>query len=78
MQYSILHSAIIISPDYRMLPEANGLDIMKDLSDFWEWVHGGGVHEELETGIEIDYEKILIEGGSAGSSMPATPTYEIS
>jgi hypothetical protein len=46
MKYSILHSAIIVSPDYRMLPEANGLDIMKDLSDFWEWGTYG-----LETGV---------------------------
>jgi acetyl esterase/lipase len=66
MNYSILNSAIIVSPDYRMLPEANGLDIMKDLSDFWEWVHSG-LKDELPTGIEIDYEKILIEGGSAGT-----------
>jgi hypothetical protein len=65
MKYSILHSAIIVSPDYRMLPEANGLDIMKDLSDFWEWVHTG-LKQELGAGIEIDYEGILIEGGSAG------------
>ncbi|KAE9372865.1 alpha/beta-hydrolase [Stipitochalara longipes BDJ] len=65
MKYSILHSAIVVSPDYRMLPEANGLDIMKDLSDFWDWVHSG-LQKELGSGIEIDYGKILIERGSAG------------
>lgn len=67
MQYSVLHSAIIVLPDYRMLPEANGLDIMKDLSDFWEWVYTG-LSQELGAGIEIGFGKILIEGGSAGSS----------
>jgi hypothetical protein len=42
------------------------LDIVKDLAGFWEWVHDD-LQKELGTGIEIDYSKILIEGGSAGS-----------
>ena len=65
MEFSILNSAIIVSPDYRMMPEGNGLDIMKDLSDLWEWVYSN-LPKELEEGIEADFAKILVQGGSAG------------
>jgi Tfp pilus assembly PilM family ATPase len=65
IDYSILHSAIIVSPDYQMLPEANGMDIMQDLSDFWQWVDQD-LQKQLATGIEVDLDKILLEGGSAG------------
>lgn len=71
MKYSILNSAIIVSPDYRMMPEATGLDIMKDLDDCWEWIYCS-LPQHLKGGVEVDFDKILIEGGSAGSWMTST------
>ncbi|KAG8531168.1 uncharacterized protein KY384_004526 [Bacidia gigantensis] len=30
--------AIIITPDYRLLPESNGSDILSDVACFWKWL----------------------------------------
>ncbi|KAK8017707.1 hypothetical protein PG993_014033 [Apiospora rasikravindrae] len=35
---SLSRNAIIISPDYRLLPEATGSDILEDVQAFWRWV----------------------------------------
>lgn len=32
------HEAIIITPDYRLLPESNGSDIFSDVAHFWRWI----------------------------------------
>lgn len=32
------HEAIIITPDYRLLPESNGNDILSDITHFWRWI----------------------------------------
>lgn len=31
------NNAIVVSPNYRLIPEHNGDDIQQDLSDFWTW-----------------------------------------
>ena len=31
--------AILISPVYRLLPEASGTDLLTDIHDFWTWLH---------------------------------------
>jgi acetyl esterase/lipase len=64
------HSAILISPDYRFLPESSGLDILSDLASLWSWVQ-----ISLQTFINtvypshslvIDTSRILATGESAG------------
>lgn len=32
-------SAIFIAPDYRLLPEATGAEVLDDVEDFWRWLH---------------------------------------
>ncbi|CAH0040490.1 unnamed protein product [Clonostachys solani] len=32
------HSALIVTPDYRMLPESSLDELMEDIEDFWNWV----------------------------------------
>ena len=32
------HEAMIVTPDYRLLPESNGSDILSDIAHFWRWV----------------------------------------
>lgn len=54
-----------MSADYRLLPEASGLDILGDLDSLWEWVFSG-LQKELAPGIEVDLDKILLQGESAG------------
>lgn len=58
-------------PNYRLLPEARGADILEDISDFWAWVTGGKLQAFVESreeakGVVIDLEKIWAHGESAG------------
>ncbi|WYZ44886.1 hypothetical protein EsH8_VIII_000202 [Colletotrichum jinshuiense] len=32
------HEAIVITADYRLLPESNGTDVFSDVAHFWKWV----------------------------------------
>ncbi|KAK6002408.1 hypothetical protein QM012_002046 [Aureobasidium pullulans] len=68
-----LHSAIIVSADYRLLPESSGLDILADLQHFYAWLH-----EHLASFVASsfsqqnptpDLSNILITGESAGGYM---------
>jgi acetyl esterase/lipase len=69
------HEAIIISPDYTLLPSPNGLaDITADIEDFWKWLHKScpsilSSRAPLHT---IDLDHILVNGGSAGGYLAAS------
>ncbi|KAN0090408.1 alpha/beta-hydrolase [Hyaloscypha variabilis] len=39
LTYALLHFAIIIAPEHRLLPESTSHDILSDISDFWIWFH---------------------------------------
>lgn len=63
------NSAIIISPDYRLLPSLNGIaDQLEDLEDFWQWSHSKlpEVLERNAHGHSLDFTRLLMVGGSAG------------
>ncbi|KAK9489606.1 Alpha/Beta hydrolase protein [Lipomyces doorenjongii] len=66
------HSAIIVSPNYRLLPEATGLDILDDVEDFWGWLHSSAFtdllskHCQPSNAVEVDLDRILTAGESAG------------
>lgn len=62
-----MHSAIVVNVNYRLMPEHNGLDIMEDLDDVWEWIHTK-LQTYLGGDVEVDLDRILIEGDSAGLS----------
>ena len=68
LDYAHLHSAIWVAPDYRLLPESSGLEILEDLKDFWIWVTAK-LPEYLK-GIgsvaQPDYEHVMAYGESAG------------
>lgn len=38
LELALSRSAIVISPDYRLLPEASGVDILTDVEAFWTWM----------------------------------------
>lgn len=70
LELATSQSAIVVSADYRLLPEANGNDILADIADFWKWVR-----EDLqpylkaispESAPEVDFDHILTNGESAG------------
>ncbi|KAA8648031.1 alpha/beta hydrolase [Aspergillus tanneri] len=37
LELALAQSAMIVAPDYRLLPEATGADIMDDMDAFWTW-----------------------------------------
>lgn len=62
----------MISPDYRLLPEVTGSDIMEDMSTFWSWLQSGTVdtllQEHNHDGLKADLSRMLLVGESAGES----------
>ena len=68
LEYATLHCAIIVSADYRFLPESSADDILQDLAGFWSWFH-----KDLESYLnkespacKADLDRILVVGDSAG------------
>ena len=69
LKLALDHGAIIVSADYRLLPTPNGVaDQLEDLEDFWQWYRSSLplVLQREAPGHEIDYERTLLIGGSAG------------
>jgi acetyl esterase/lipase len=69
LQLSKKHNAVIVSPNYRLLPESTSPEILSDIEDFWTWLHSPAVTELLATSsapTELDLHRILTAGDSAG------------
>lgn len=68
IQFALSKNAIIVSPNYRLLPEASGKDVLSDIKDFWTWLHGslGAAVESLAMEVQPDFERTLVAGESAG------------
>ena len=69
LKLALDHNAIIVSADYRLLPTPNGIaDQLEDLEDFWQWYRSTmpSVLLRNDAGFEVDYERALLIGGSAG------------
>ncbi|KAJ3342151.1 hypothetical protein HDU83_006220 [Entophlyctis luteolus] len=69
LEYTLKHSAVMVTPDYRLMPEATGLEIVEDMADFWTWVLDGSLQRTIDdqvAGIEVDLAHILAYGDSAG------------
>ncbi|KAG7407191.1 hypothetical protein Forpe1208_v012562 [Fusarium oxysporum f. sp. rapae] len=62
--------AVIISPNYRLLPEAKGRDIIDDMASFWAWVSSGGPSRHLakirDQKLQLNLSRTLLVGESAG------------
>lgn len=37
LELATIQNAMIIAPDYRLLPEASGADVLDDMAAFWTW-----------------------------------------
>ena len=66
--YAASTSAIIVSPDHRLLPSATVPDILSDLEDLWEWIHKSlpAVLASQVPQFSVDLDHILVQGSSAG------------
>ena len=66
---ALKHEAIIVSPNYRLLPGATSAEIYDDVEDFWKWLHSPEFSRLLEQNpvpIRADLDRILTHGESAG------------
>ncbi|KAH8593127.1 Alpha/Beta hydrolase protein [Bisporella sp. PMI_857] len=68
VQFGASLDAVIVSPEYRLLPEASGADILDDLAHFWDWVHKflPSVLSERWPGHSLNLDRIAVAGESAG------------
>lgn len=70
LDFAAENGAVIISPDYRLLPEIKGRDILSDLRAFWSWVQSGGPQRHLaavgQSKVSLDITRLLLLGESAG------------
>ncbi|KAI9735952.1 MAG: hypothetical protein M1834_001418 [Cirrosporium novae-zelandiae] len=68
IQLAEFRGAIIVSPDYRLIPESTGSDILDDVESFWNWVHSSLSLEvsKIASEIDLDLSKIAAAGESAG------------
>ncbi|KAH7356325.1 Alpha/Beta hydrolase protein [Pyrenochaeta sp. MPI-SDFR-AT-0127] len=65
-------NSIVVLPNYRLVPEHSGADILCDLTDFWKWFHSGALGAFLSSqnlSLDLDYESVLVSGDSAGGYM---------
>jgi acetyl esterase/lipase len=70
LQHAIDEHIIIVTPDYRLLPESNGREIFDDIEDVWDWVSTElyEVIRRMRDGkAEADIGKIMVSGESAGT-----------
>lgn len=65
------HDAIIVTADFRLLPEATGSDIADDIDAFWTWLHGDLVivSDTEAWRLRPDLGNILCVGQSTGGVM---------
>ncbi|CAG8903137.1 unnamed protein product [Penicillium egyptiacum] len=70
LEYAMSTGAIIVAPDYRLLPEVSGKEILEDMHDFWHWVHSPQFVEVINAAsggyILPDLNRVLVVGESAG------------
>ena len=62
----------MVCPNYRLVPEHNGTEILSDLGDFWTWFRLGGLTSYLSSeglNMNLDFDRVLASGDSAGGYM---------
>lgn len=71
-ELALKHGAVIISPNYRLMPEATSTEIYQDVEDLWTWIHTPALANILaqhSTPAELDLDRIMAIGGSAGGTL---------
>ncbi|KAL1613804.1 hypothetical protein SLS54_010265 [Diplodia seriata] len=69
LQLAARHGAVIVSPNYRLLPESGVGDVLADVEDHWRWLQGSlasFVASSTATAVAVDTSRILCAGDSAG------------
>jgi len=68
LQFADSTSAMIVSPDYRLLPEATLVDVCDDMSAFWTWFLESfpSITQAASWNVQPDLNRIVCIGQSAG------------
>ncbi|KAH6665227.1 Alpha/Beta hydrolase protein [Halenospora varia] len=69
MELASRHSALIVSPNYRLLPESSVEEILSDIEDLWTWVQKdmmAFVEAQTKGSVSVDTSRIITAGDSAG------------
>jgi acetyl esterase/lipase len=68
VDYALQHTAVVVLPNHRLLPEATGREIVDDVHDFWTWLRDEfpAYLGAEAAGLEVDLAKVLVTGESAG------------
>jgi len=68
LDYQLQSNAIRISPNYRLLPESTGAEILSDLTSVWKWIAEDlpGYLKSIGSEITPDYNHVMVFGESAG------------
>ncbi|KAK1141875.1 hypothetical protein N8T08_008388 [Aspergillus melleus] len=62
----LANDSIIISPDYRLIPESNATDILSDVEAFWIWLRNTLPTESSTWHARPDLSRVACAGTSAG------------
>ncbi|GKT45857.1 putative carboxymethylenebutenolidase [Colletotrichum spaethianum] len=69
MELAARHNAVIVTPNYRLVPEASIDELLEDIEDHWTWVQRelpAFVEKETSGQVKVDTGRILAAGDSAG------------
>lgn len=68
VELALAHNAIVVTPNYRFLPESTGGDIMQDMDDFWTWFRNKfvGFVQSKFPNVKPNLGQLMTAGESAG------------
>jgi acetyl esterase/lipase len=77
LDFATINSAIIVSPNYRLMPESNASDMLEDVSDFWTWINQDLqlLLSKFKPGLDADLTRVIVHGGSAGGTLAIRKPY---
>ncbi|KAJ3144586.1 hypothetical protein HDU89_008147 [Geranomyces variabilis] len=64
LAYMHLHDYVLLTADYRLLPESSGLDAVSDAEAAYQWTRN--VLPTLLPNVDLDLDRVVVTGGSAG------------
>ncbi|KAK5657864.1 hypothetical protein OQA88_2412 [Cercophora sp. LCS_1] len=71
LELALSQNALVMAPDYRLLPEASGSDIADDVSAFWTWLMTTvpTLAQLASWRLQPDLNRVLCAGHSAGGTL---------
>ncbi|KAG4029792.1 hypothetical protein MFRU_014g00910 [Monilinia fructicola] len=66
---AVQRSAIILAPNYRLLPESSAPEMISDISTFWSWLRSPSLRASLPPHLTPSLTHTLLYGDSAGGHL---------